>query len=118
MHLEQHDADEREIDRLLADGQPGVDAAEREDVEEEAGDEEHNREAPLVARGVELDPLEGAGRCARRFAGCNRCRSLSAHRMSLLLCDVLCDARNSTPIHGAPQRIKSRARLTSWTARA
>src|SRR5262245_3943142 len=118
MHLEQHDADEREIDRLLADGEPGVDAAEREDVEEEAGDEERDREAPLVARGVELDPLERAGRRALRFSGCNRCRSLGAHGISFLLCDVLCDARNSTPMCRDPQRTKSRGRLTYSAARA
>jgi len=70
----------REIDGLLADGQPGVDAPEREDVEQEPGDEEPDREAALVSSRIELDPLEGAGRGARRVLVCDACGSREVQR--------------------------------------
>lgn len=78
--MHQDRRDDEEINRLLADGEPGVDAPEREDVEEKAGDEERYGEAALVARRVELDPLQGAGGSARRVPGYDARRSLEAQR--------------------------------------
>src|SRR4029077_14361731 len=69
-HLDEDDGNEREVDSLLPDSQPGIDAAERQDVEEEAGDEECDSEPALVAGVVEAQPLEGARRDTRRVWGC------------------------------------------------
>ncbi|HWA37808.1 MAG TPA: hypothetical protein VG873_08100 [Burkholderiales bacterium] len=49
--MEEDRGDDGEVAGLLGDRQPGIDPAERDDVEQEAGDEEAGREPALVAGG-------------------------------------------------------------------
>jgi hypothetical protein len=63
-HLHQRDADHQDVGDLLADGEPGVDPVQRDDVEEEAAHERPDCDLALVLIVVELEPVEvGRGGC-------------------------------------------------------
>src|SRR4051812_10129528 len=61
-HLQQYSADENQIDRLLSDGVPGIDAVECDYIENKAGGERGDVDGVLVAFVIELEPFEARSR--------------------------------------------------------